>query len=42
MCVYINIDSLVWFYVISTILGYLIPNQFYAYKQFYFKQYSLA
>ena len=33
---------LVWFYGISTILGYLMPNQFYTYKQFYFQQYSLA
>ena len=30
--------GLVWFYGISIILGYLMPNQFYAYKQ----QYSLA
>ena len=34
--------GLVWFYSISTILGYLMSNQFYTYKQFYFKQYSLA
>ena len=33
---------MVRFYGISTILGYLMPNQFYNYKQFYFKQYSLA
>ena len=31
-----------FFYGISNILGYLMPNQFYRYKQFYFKQYSIA
>ena len=34
--------GLVWFYGISTIVGYLMPNPFYTYKQFYFKQFSLA
>ena len=33
---------LIWFYGISTIVGYLIPNPFYTFKQFYFKQFSLA
>ena len=28
---------LVWFYGISTIVGYLMPNPCYTYKQFYFK-----
>ena len=28
--------GLVWFYGTSTIVGYLIPNPFYTYKQFYF------
>ena len=32
----------VWFYGIFTIAGYLMPNPFYAYKQFNFKQFSLA
>ena len=32
----------VWFYGISTIVGYLMPNLFYTNKQFYFKQFSLA
>ena len=32
----------VWFYVISTIVGYLCQNNFYAYKHFYFKQFSFA
>ena len=32
----------IWFGGVSTILGYLMPNQFYTDKQFYFKQYSLA
>ena len=27
--------GLVWFYGISTILGYLMSNQFYTYKQLY-------
>ena len=30
------------FYGISTLVGYLMPNPFYANKQFYFKQFSLA
>ena len=35
--------SLVWFYGISTILGYLILNPFFLYiKRFYFKQFILA
>ena len=34
--------GLVWFYGIATIVDYLIPNSFYTYKQFYFKQFSLA
>ena len=32
----------IWFYGISTIVGYLMPNPFYTYKQFYFKQFSLV
>ena len=34
--------GLVWFYGISTIIGYLMPNPFYTIKQFYFKQFDLA
>ena len=34
--------GLVWFYGISTIIGYLIPNPFNTYKLLYFKQFSLA
>ena len=34
--------ALAWLYGISTIVGYSIPNPFYTYKQFYFKQFSLA
>ena len=30
-----------WFYGISIIVGYLMPNLFYTYKKFYFKQFSL-
>ena len=30
------------FYDISTFVGYLMPNPFYANSQFYFKQFSLA
>ena len=33
---------LVGFYGISTFLGYLMPNPFYAHSQFDFKQFSLA
>ena len=33
----IGLQLLVWFYAISTILGYLMPNPLYTYKQ-----YSLA
>ena len=29
------------FYGISNIVGYLMPNPFYTYNQFYFKQFSL-
>ena len=32
----------VWFYGISTIVGYLMPNPFYTYKQFYFEQFTFA
>ena len=35
-------DNLVWFYGISTIVNYLMPNHLYTYKQFYFKQFILA
>ena len=38
----LNTMSLVWFYEISTIVGYLMPNPFYTYKQFYFAQFSLT
>ena len=34
--------GLVWFYGISTFVGYLIPNPFFVNNQFYFKQFSLA
>ena len=34
--------GLVWFYGISIIVGYLMPNPFYTYKLFYIKQFSLA
>ena len=34
--------GLIWFYGIIAIVGYLMPNPFYTYKQFYFKQFSLA
>ena len=34
--------DLVWFYGISTMVSYLMPNQFYTYKLFYFKQFSSA
>ena len=40
MCMY-----MVWFggfYGISTFVGYLTPNPFYANNQFYFRQFSLA
>ena len=33
---------LLGFYGISTFVGYLTPNPFYANCQFYFKQFSLA
>ena len=32
----------VWFYGTSTILGYLMANPFYTYKQLHFKQFSFA
>ena len=34
--------GLVWFYGISTIVGYSMLNPFYTYKRFYFKQFSLV
>ena len=34
--------SLVWFYGISTIEGYLMPNLVLYIEQFYFKQFTLA
>ena len=34
--------QLVWVYGISTIEGYLMPDLFYIYKQFYFKDFTLA
>ena len=34
--------DLIWFYDISNIEGYLMPNPFYTYRQFYFKQVSLT
>ena len=37
-----KLHLVVWFYGISTILGYLMPNQFYTYKPYYFRQYSWA
>ena len=40
--IYTTFVGLVWFYGISTVVGYLMPNLFYTYKQFYFKQLSLA
>ena len=33
---------MIGFYVISTFVGYLMPNPFLYNKQFYFKQFSLA
>ena len=36
------VDWLVGFYGISTFVGYLMSNPFYANKQFYFKQFSIA
>ena len=32
----------VWFLGMSTIVGYSMPNPFYTYKEFYFKQFNLA
>ena len=37
-----DIFCLVWFYGISTIIGYFMLNPFYTYKQLCFKQFSLA
>ena len=37
----IQIFGLIWFYGISTIVGYLTPNPFLCKNQFYFKQFSL-
>ena len=34
--------GLVWFYGVSTILGYLMPNPFLYIKQLHFKQFSSA
>ena len=34
--------GLVWFYGISTFVGYLTPNPFYVNNLFYWKQFSLA
>ena len=34
--------NLVWFYGISTIIDYLMPNTFLYIKQFYFDQFRLA
>ena len=34
--------SLDWFNGISTIIDYLMPNPFYTYNQFYFKQFGLG
>ena len=34
--------GLVWFYGTSTTIGYSVPNPFYTYKQFYFKQFNLV
>ena len=38
------VRRMIWFgfYDISTIVGYLMPNPFYSYKQLYFKQFSLT
>ena len=33
---------LVGFYSTTIIVSYFMPNPFYTYKQFYFKQFSLA
>ena len=35
-----GIEGYVWFYGISNIVGYLMPNPFFTYKHFYFKQFS--
>ena len=44
LSLFVKVKSLifVWFYGISTIVGYLMPNPFYTYKQLYFKHFSLA
>ena len=38
----LKVFGLVWFYGISIFIGYLMPNPFNAYKQFFFKQFSLV
>ena len=45
VCSHMHTGVSVWFsfvglYAISTIVGYLMPNPFYTYKQFYFKHFS--
>ena len=44
LCIYIKHIGFgfVGFHGISTIIGYLMPNPFYTYKLFYFKQFSSA
>ena len=42
MLVKIKVGWLVGFYTISTFVGYLTPNPFYANNQLYFKKFSLA
>ena len=37
-----KVFGLFCFYGISTTVGYLIPNPFYTYEKFYFKQFSLT
>ena len=37
-----EVIGLVWFYGISTTVGYLMPNPFYTYKQFSCKQFCLV
>ena len=39
---YVYICNFIWFYDITTIVGYLMPNPFLYTKLFYFKQLSLA
>ena len=40
VCVCLVWFGLVWSYGTSTIVGYLMPNPFYTYKQFYFKKFN--